>query len=156
MPTRFRDDRPIRLLAFTLIELMIVVAIVGVMASLSIANYTDAVRLSRARQQVYEVRSWVQGTRNQARLTNHCVELQKSGDSLVRIERECGNTVALQTETRLFADVNISGPDTELIFGERGQVLSGLKVEIEVAPKHEPNSKRILRIMPVLGSVRMQ
>lgn len=156
MPPNASHVQRTRFLAFTLIELMIVVAIVGVMSTLAIANFTDAVRLSRARQQMYDVRGWVQSTRNLARLTHHCVELQKSGDALVRIERECGNTVALNTESRLFADLNITGPSSELIFGDKGQVLSGLKVQIEVEPKHEPSAKRVLQVIPVLGSVRMQ
>lgn len=156
---KYRSARSFRpgLGGFTLIELMTVVAIVGVLGSIAIANYTDAVRLSKARQQVYEVKGWIQQARNAARLTNHCIEVQKADDALELIERICGlGGTEVKTESRTFSDVDINGPSSELIFGDKGQVVSGQVVELEVAPKQEPAAKRVLYIMPVLGSVRFK
>lgn len=132
-----------------------VISIVGVLGAIAVANYTDAVKLSRARQQAYDVRAWIQKGRNLARLTNHCVEVTRDGASLSLIEAECDGSV-LETQERTFSLVEITGPSSELVFGTKGEVRSGETILFDVAPQYAPSQKRQLMVMPFLGTVRMQ
>ncbi len=63
---------------FTLIELMVVVALLGIMASLAVGLSSDTVARERAREDVEAVRAHLVAARNHARRNAACVEVRRT------------------------------------------------------------------------------
>lgn len=70
--------------AFSLIEIMTVVALVGVMAAIAGPRFAESVRRANAPVQVVRVQSFLSEARNLARRTNRCVKVVRdsSGSTL--------------------------------------------------------------------------
>ena len=81
-------SRPSGRTAFTLVELMVVVALFGVVAALAIPQISAASRRANAPVQGLRVHGFVSEARNLARRTNRCVKVDRAAD---------GSTMTAQT-----------------------------------------------------------
>ena len=66
--------------AFSLVELMLVVAMIGVMAAIAVPQIANSIRRANAAVQAVRVQSYLAEARNLARRTNQCVKVTRSAD----------------------------------------------------------------------------
>jgi prepilin-type N-terminal cleavage/methylation domain-containing protein len=84
---------------FSLAELMIVVAMIGVMTAVAAPNISKSIRRSSEPIQVVRTHSFVLAARNLARRTNRCVKVTRSTDGKT-LKAETFNTCAATASCR--------------------------------------------------------
>lgn len=142
---------------FSLLELMTVVALVGVLTAVAVPNITEAIRKSRARAQFYELRTFLVEARNRARLHRRCVlvEVGASAQELRARESDCAGT-HVGARVASFSSLVVEAPSGALHFGTKGELLGGEIVTLQARARGALPESRTLRVLPAIGSVRWQ
>jgi prepilin-type N-terminal cleavage/methylation domain-containing protein len=78
-----RPPPPRRLAAFTLLELMVVVALIGILAALAATQVSSASHRANAPVQGVRLHGFLSEARNLARRTNRCVAVNRAPDGSV-------------------------------------------------------------------------
>lgn len=148
---------------FTLLELMVVVALIGVMAALAVPNLRDRITETKRDAELAKVRDTLVRFRNLSRVKMVCVELVVTASSITaRPYRSCNGSLSGPTgdnQTVTFASLvslsAITGPGLagNFVFQKSGgHALTG-PAELAVTAG---TTTKTFKIFPATGLVRVQ
>lgn len=143
---------------FTLIELMIVVAIVGIAAGVGLPNLSKSVYRSRCRAEALRVAHTISIARNTARAHHHCVDLSVSGLSIAITEWD-NNSGACSGLSQV-TNYNFAGqyvetlPSSTLTFNARGGTTLTGPWSFVVTSRAQ--HKISVQVYPAIGNVRIR
>lgn len=162
---------------FTLVELMLVVAIVGVLAALAVPSAQGQLQRQRVSDEVQKVASGLTDIRNYARTRLRCVEVVVSEKQIVATPYEgdiaaplapCADPGAALTDEQIVVSVaevslgTFAGPglDGDLWFDRRAATFDGHDDELLVDPVTLAITAPIggpfsIRVFPATGTVRV-
>lgn len=154
--------------AFTLLEIMVVVALVGIMAALAVGLGSGSVAQSRARDDVEAVRAHLVAARNHARRNAACVEVRRADArtlTAVVVEDPAGGcppaphapTPPTPTTTlRAAATIttfDVAGINVDTVrFGKDGSVPLAAPATLQVTTADHPPT--VLAVWPAAGIVK--
>jgi prepilin-type N-terminal cleavage/methylation domain-containing protein len=156
-----QSNRPVGLRGFTLLELMVVVAIVGVLAALTLPGISEMTRERRAAGEFAKLRNALVQSRNLARSLRRCVEVEVVADSAemtaypmsscaddgTRIDAR-KKTFSFESYVSLFA----FSTDTGILrFHDLGGTLEAEPVTIAMT---SGNRTKTYAILPGIGAIR--
>lgn len=152
---------------FTLIELMIVVAIIGILASIAVPSLNSTVRHNREQAQIQKLRGNLMTARNLARNTMRCVDVTsaaggkgihlKSYEPTANLKCTTLGTPAGMDQDFLYIDdnntavLNITLP-SPLRYNTMGRLVGGTNQSVIV---NTQNASYNLEIWRITGAVRM-
>lgn len=159
----------------TLVEIMVVVAIIGVGASIAVADWGEQTRRSRATAQALALQDSLIQARNLARSRLKCtkVEVKENGTLVATPHNKC-NPLSEPDDSVEFAlplsftddfvsnlgkaktRITVSEFDTEdgaLVFNGRGGIDTNEIAEMTVTTEH--GTEYTYRIFPAIGAVRL-
>ncbi len=124
-----------RLRGFSLVEVMVTVAIVGVLASLAVVSMSDVIESARLRTDADAVEDVLRRARNLARLERRCVQAVATAGRLTTTPLDHGNLPPppdcvggrLLTERKVVLDLprGLRLSDASFLFDRAGGVLIG-------------------------------
>lgn len=154
--------------AFTLIELMVVVALAGIMASLAIGLGSGTVARERAREDVEAVRAHLVAARNHARRNAACVEVRRTDARtltaaiVVDVPSGCPaaphaqtpptSTTTLRAATAITPFDVVGTPLDAVRFGKDGSVPLAAPATLQITTADVPPTT--LSIWPAAGIVK--
>jgi prepilin-type N-terminal cleavage/methylation domain-containing protein len=149
---------------FSLLEVIVVVAIAGVLAALAAPSVQALVQTRRSSIEVAKVQAALEGARDDARARLRCIRVRKSGDATLTLDElapiagasTCGNTIA-STETRTFdaRAVRIAS-NIDITFTRAGSVAGNVDVDLTIIALRPDAGPRTydFRVYRTLGLVR--
>lgn len=147
--------------AMTLLELMVVVAMVGILAGLAISSQTGAARNQRALAEMKGVALALREFRDWAATERRCVRITTEAQRLLATPlSSCGSTsTALTAEARartFSADVQVLGWDTaegSVVFRDQGGTDQSGAATLSYQ-NMRTGQVRALRVWPAIGVIR--
>lgn len=152
---------------FTLVELMIVVGIVGIMASITGPNLSRYVQSTRNKAELRKVGNAITHARNKARAGFHCVIVTVNASSIVVDEKEditgdstiCTGTSAYTRTFSYRADylqaMTGFSSGNPIVFNERGGVDGTVNPTSMTVTSKDGIWKKTITVWPALGTVRV-
>ncbi len=155
-----------RFAAFSLVEVMVVVAMVGVMTALAVPNISAVVSRERRIADLDLIRQTLSDARNEARLRRVCVNVASPdlvsgvGTSLrVAVDVNCNGTYTDSGDVIRSAVVigQVAFPDSTagegITFSGRGGLATASPTQIRGTAA---NIVRLFRVLPAIGAVRVE
>lgn len=151
---------------FTLGEIMLVIAISGLLAAMAVPNFTAAIRKQRARSQIERYTQMIRLARNQARTTLCDIDVTVDGSNgtiTVGPEATTGDCASLSTlqqsvDTKLveISTPTVSGaPQTPFQFERRGGTEYDEYGAFAITNKITGKTTTV-KVWPAIGTVEME
>ena len=149
---------------FSLIEAMIVVAIAGIVAAMTLPRISSGVRRERSRAEAVKVADTITRARNRARVQVCRVQVTigaasvalgpDPADPTVACRTMPSETVALDAKLVTLSPFQIGGTATNpLVFNGDGGVAAASRARMAIALADA--SPRVIEVWPAIGTVRM-
>lgn len=148
--------------AFTLVEVMVVVALIGIFAALAVPNMTERIEAQKAEYEVLKVEDALTRFRNLSRVRVVCVEVQVVGNSLQATpyldcdplaNPQAVETVAFNPKYVTLGAITGPGLVGNLTYKKDGG--HGLAGPAQLALTLPTGGARTIKIFPATGYVRL-
>ena len=132
---------------FTLLEMVIVIVILGVMASIAIPNFTAMLRAQRVRTAAYDLMASLQFARSEAIKRNGNVVVAAATGGWQNGWTVTSGTTVLRSQNAFSSNISISETtsQTSLTYRKDGRASSGINVSLNTNPT-DSNAARCVRI----------
>lgn len=153
---------------FTLVELMVVVAIIGVAAALAAPSIRDLSRRQRENEAIVDVEGALRDARNTARVNRRCVTVALAGNVITATKSACtgfkrfgGSAPTMGTadgsKTTTIDDTIVVGALSEpLTFHPYGGTTAVGNVTLTLSSAALGTSRALITVFPGVGTVRKE